>query len=394
MYAIINCGNLFNLFYIKYIKIPIPMSIENKEKMNLFVKEDLKSNLTKFFNEIELSFDYISKETNHKLKCFLKKLDKNELFLEFTNVTLSILKTYEDKITYIITSKNKLKTSDFEFLNEIVLFNDNLDFKVFKNENKNTKKCIINYLNNIYMAICILEFGLEKTSKNFNEIFAFVKNITDLRNKKEKEDNCDDNVHLTNASVKVPLDGKNLGNLFSGNQSGLSVNDIVKSFSNMNFGNLNLGELENLPKNLSNSLEGINELEKGLSFIEQIGIKQQKNRHSENGKDTGYEEETPQIPSLDGNFGDVFKSLMENKEIMNIASDLTRDIQSENIDPISLLTSLMSGKPNEKLQGLVNNISTKLEEKINTGKIDKNVLEKEAENILNKFKNPKDESVD
>ena len=46
------------------------MSIDNKEKMNLFVKEDLKSNLTKFFNEIELSFDYISKETNHKLKCF------------------------------------------------------------------------------------------------------------------------------------------------------------------------------------------------------------------------------------------------------------------------------------------------------------------------------------
>lgn len=369
------------------------MSIDNKEKMNLFVKEDLKSNLTKFFNEIELSFDYISKETIHKLKCFFKKLDKNEHFLEFTNSTLSILKTHEDKITYIITSKNKLKTSDFEFLKEIVLFNDILDFKVFKNENKNTKKCIINYLNNIYMAICILEFGLEKTSKNFNEIFAFVKNITDLRNKKEKEE-VDNNLDNVQNLGNIPNLG-NLGDLFGGKQSGgLSVNDIVKSFSNMNFGNLNLGELENLPKNLSNSLEGINELEKGLSFIEQIGIKKQKNRQGENGEDTGYDEETPQIPGLDGNFGDVFKSLMENKEIMNIASDLTRDIQSENIDPISLLSSLMSGKPNEKLQGLVNNISTKLEEKINTGKINKNVLEKEAENILNKFKNPKDESVD
>ena len=328
------------------------MSIDNKEKMNLFVKEDLKSNLTKFFNEIELSFDYISKETNHKLKCFLKKIDKDKQFLEFTNKTLSTLKTHQDKITYIITSKNKLKTSDFEFLKEIVLFNDILDFKVFNNENKNTKRCIVNYLNNIYLAICILEFGLEKTSKNFNEIFAFVKNITDLRNKKEKEKEKEKGTGVGNLG--------NLGNLFSGKQSGgLQVNDIVKSFSNMNLGNFDLGELENLPKNLSNSLEGINELEKGLSFIEQIGIKQQENRQ-ENG-----DEEMPQIPNLNGNFGDVFKSLMENKEIMNIASDLTRDIQNENIDYwtkriynfLSTLSELKSWRKDENSLSQINYFS-------------------------------------
>jgi hypothetical protein len=159
----------------------------------------------------------------------------------------------------------------------------------------------------------------------------------------------------------------------------------LKSFGNMNLDNFNLGDLENLPNNLSNSLDGINKLEKGLKFIEQ-------NVLGEKGENSG--EGNPQIPGLDGNFGNVFKSLMENKEIMNIASDLTRDIQAENIDPISLLTSFMSGKRDEKLEGLVNNISTKLQEKINTGKIDKGVLEKEAENILNKFKNPKEESVD
>jgi hypothetical protein len=85
---------------------------------------------------------------------------------------------------------------------------------------------------------------------------------------------------------------------------------------------------------------------------------------------------------------------MANKEIMNIASDMTNEIQIENIDPISLLTSLMSGKKDDKLLGIVHNITSKLEEKINTGKIDKNVLEKEAENILNKFKKPKEEPVD
>jgi hypothetical protein len=120
-----------------------------------------------------------------------------------------------------------------------------------------------------------------------------------------------------------------------------------------------------------------------LSYhIEQIELKDEKG------------EDHPQISSLDGNFGNVFKSLMENKEIMNIASDLTHDIQNQNIDPISLLTSFMSGKRDEKLECLVNNISTKLQEKINTGKIDKGVLEKEAENILNNFKNTKEESVD
>ena len=154
----------------------------------------------------------------------------------------------------------------------------------------------------------------------------------------------------------------------------------------MNLDNFNLGDLENLPNNLSNSLDGINELENGLKFIKQNVLK--KGEKCKNG------ESNTQIPGLDGNFGNVFKSLMENKEIMNIASDLTRDIQAENIDPISLLTSFMSGKKDEKLEGLVNNISTKLQEKINTGKIDKGVLEKEAENILNNFKNPKEESVD
>jgi hypothetical protein len=54
----------------------------------------------------------------------------------------------------------------------------------------------------------------------------------------------------------------------------------------------------------------------------------------------------------------------------------------------------MSGKKDDKLLGIVHNITSKLEEKINTGKIDKNMLEKEAENILNKFKNPKEESID
>ena len=84
-----------------------------------YIEDDLKTTLEKFFNEIELSFDYVSKETIHKLKCFLTKVEKDKNIYKFAKNTNVILKDYEDKIAYIITSKNKLKTSDFKFLEEL-----------------------------------------------------------------------------------------------------------------------------------------------------------------------------------------------------------------------------------------------------------------------------------
>jgi hypothetical protein len=83
----------------------------------------------------------------------------------------------------------------------------------------------------------------------------------------------------------------------------------------------------------------------------------------------------------------IFQSLMANNDIMNIASDLSKDIKNENIDPMSLLTSLMSGQPNDKLNKLVTNITNKIETKINNGEIDKDLLEKQAENIMSSVQN-------
>lgn len=82
-------------------------------------------------------------------------------------------------------------------------------------------------------------------------------------------------------------------------------------------------------------------------------------------------------------FGNVLQSLMGNQEIMSLASDLSRDIQSQNLDPMALLSSMMSGKPNGAIEDLVNNITGKIEEKINNGDIDKNLLESQAQSILN-----------
>jgi hypothetical protein len=92
-------------------------------------------------------------------------------------------------------------------------------------------------------------------------------------------------------------------------------------------------------------------------------------------------------PSQLNGLEDVFKSLMSNNELMNIANDLSKDIQNENIDPLTLLSSMMSGKPNNQIQKLVNNVTKKIEHKINKGEIDKTLLESQAKNIINQFQN-------
>ena len=74
-----------------------------------------------------------------------------------------------------------------------------------------------------------------------------------------------------------------------------------------------------------------------------------------------------------------FDNLMKNNEIMNIANELSSEIQSLNIDPMMMMTSLMSGNINDnKLGSLLTSISGKITQKINSGAIDKNVLEEQA----------------
>ena len=92
-----------------------------------------------------------------------------------------------------------------------------------------------------------------------------------------------------------------------------------------------------------------------------------------------------QMPNLNG-MEDVFKSLMSNNGIMSIATELSKDIQKENIDPMSMLSGLMSGRPDEKLQNMITNITGKIESKINSGEIDKEELEKQAASIISNVK--------
>lgn len=286
----------------------------NNENLNPLIKNEILSTLTSFITQLDLVFDYINNEYINKLRDFSTTLNDDIILLNFSETTYNILKQYESNLSYIIMGKHKIKSSDYDFLNNITLFNNILEFNVFQDENKNTKRTIVSYLYNLYMSCFILKFGRQTDTTEFGQnLTSFIENLqkvsqqpSNSKNKKKKHTNKQHNRHSHHTN-----------------------------------NNMNMNNIMNLINNPSN-LNGLD---------------------------------------------NVFKSLMSNNELMNIASDLSKDIQNENIDPLTLLSSMMSGKPNNQIQNLVNNVTKKIEHKINKGEIDKSLLESQAKNILNQFQN-------
>ena len=81
--------------------------------------------------------------------------------------------------------------------------------------------------------------------------------------------------------------------------------------------------------------------------------------------------------------GNVMESILGNKEIFNIATDISKKLNDKQINPMMMLSSLMSGNiENSPLQGLVEEIQQTVENKINSGEIDKTQLTSQANNII------------
>lgn len=282
--------------------------IDTEKHINPLVEEELLKTLTRFFNEIDLVFDYIDRSILDKLKSYLKTLSNIEIMKTFVTETVNVLQPYADDISKIVTSQRKLKTSEFEFMDKIILFGGILSFSSFSDENKNTKRSLVKYLYNIYMSVFILNLTIQSGSNidTFTkQMTEFVKGIQDRQNQEKQEQNQQKEKQKTK-----PLS--------------------------------------------RNTSQGIPQ-----------GIPQPQGM-------------TQGVP----NFGNLLGSLMQNGEIMNLATDLSRDIQSQNIDPMMLLSSIMTGKPDDRVQDLITNISSKIETKINSGEIDKDILEQQAQTIL------------
>ena len=297
-----------------------------------YIEDELKNLLSRFINEIDLSFDYVDKSVIDRLRKMLRKMDNEEEYNKLKSDTLIKLRECEKSISYTMMSKRKLRGVDYDFLNNLVLFNDLLDLKIFKDENKNTKRSICTYLYNIYMTISVLDTGVNGVTGG--EFIDFVKNL-----QKRMEDDV-----LKEEENRIKSD-----------ESDKYVGDNMINMINMK---------DKLINKLGNFKNNENEFDDTLNQM--MGDR--------NALDSA-------IKKTNG-FNNIFENLMGNSGILSMATELSKNIQEENIDPMSILSSMMSGKPDETVQRLIKNISGKLEEKINNGEIDKELLEEQAKNMF------------
>ena len=323
-----------------------------------YIEGELKNLLSRFINEIDLSFDYVDKSVIDRLRKMLRKMDNEEEYNKFTNDTSTVfdfnrqgtlikLREYEKNISYIMMSKRKLRGVDYDFLNNVVLFNDLLDFKIFKDENKNTKRTICTYLYNIYMTISVINNGM--SGGMGEEFIDFVKDLQkrmELDVLKEEENR-----------VKSVESDKYVGDNMPNIRDMSNIRDMPNMTSMPSMANM-----ANMA-NIRDKLGG-----QGFSDVlnQMVGDKDILSIASK--KASG--------------FNNIFENLMGNSGILSMATELSKNIQEENIDPMSILSSMMSGRPDETVQRLIKNISGKLEEKINNGEIDKELLEEQAKNMF------------
>ena len=272
--------------------------------MEELIKTELYKNIDGLLNELELTMDYLDPQIIPSIREYIKKIknDKEEfrVFITYTNDHLG---SYESKISAILFSNKKIKSSFYNFLSGVSLFNNILHFRVFEDESKNTKKELIKYLYVIYMSTSFLNLKISEESKESNpdeltqQLEEFICKI-----KKEAE------ITLKDEDVKG----------------------------------------------------------------EDTKVKRNKRREMNN-----------QLSDTTLPMDNVMESILGNKEIFNIATDISKKLNEQQINPMMMLSSLMSGNiENSPLQGLVEEIQQTVENKINSGEIDKSQLTDQANNII------------
>ena len=259
------------------------------------ITHPLQKLINDFLNELQLSFEDKLPNISSVRKDFDNACKTEESFSTFSVDIQSCISPYEEQFNRILFSQRKVKSKQYEFLNELKMFNGQIDFAVLSDETKSTKKTLIQYLHSM-LLMCKLTTG------NFE------------------------------------LSGDQLG--------------ILEGFL----------EPSAPPESPS---EGTNSRPK-----KHVSHAHNKRSH-----------QRAQANPL-GNLSTLMDSVMSNPDIVNIAKEISADIQSQNIDPMSMINGLMSGKPSSQLEGLINKIGTKIDQKISSGEIDKNTLEQQAQNIL------------
>jgi len=278
------------------------------------LKTQLLKIISDFVRELDISFEYIDKSILKKIKKNINACENNDiLFKQLHNDIFSALNNYTDNFKVI--EKQKVKTNELLFLNDIVLLN--LNFELFKDEKKNTKKTLITYLSEFY-----------NVSKFLNHI-----------NTNDSSENILSQIQkMVDELVIKPKEETSLAPSTSEKKSRSSKPQI-------NMGNM----MQNI-NNMSNNIDKNNPLFNQLN------------------------------------------ELIQNQDIMNIATELTSEMQSTDIDPMKIMSSLMSGNLQDtKINDLITSIGDKITKKLNNGEIDKNMLEEHANKFLNTMSSNKND---
>lgn len=282
--------------------------VENSTNFYNILKSQLLKVSNDFLREIDISFEYIDKKILNKTKTLIDVCYTNDIkFKEYYKTLYDSLKDIKDKL-YL---PEKVKTSELLFLNDITVLN--ISFVLFKDESKNTKKTLVNYLKEFYITTnflrCIVDLDDKKdNSILFNEIQDMMQSLIIEPNPKEV----------------ICVKGKGHGKLPEGND----IPDFMKNL--------------------------------------------------------------PQMEGMDGLMG-TLNNFMQNKEIMEITSELTSEIQMNDIDPMSMINSLLTGNMNDsKFSSLLSNMTEKISNKIQNGDIDKSVLERHANDFMSQLSSNKD----
>lgn len=295
--------------------------------MEELIKKELFKNVDAFLNELELTMDYLNPQVIPSIRNYMKKVDsEEEEYKKFLEYTTQHLGSYESKISAVLFSNKKVKSDFYNFLNGISLFSNILSFRVFENESKNTKKGLIKYLYSIYMSCIFL-------------------NQTKTEIQKEVDVATQDEAELLTTKLSEFID-----KIQKEAETTLKEEDIKES------------------KPSSSRHRRRNAISYGRSNLNQAD---------------------PALSALGGGeMGNIMESILGNKEILNIATDISQKMQSQQINPMTMLSSLMTGNiENSPLQGLVEEIQQKVEDKINNGEIDKSKLEDQAKNIMGTISN-------
>lgn len=268
--------------------------------MNKFIETDYKNKLKNFITQLEISFDYVKEDVAMNVNRYISETDLNDICTEISRE----LSPYRDVI-HKICNTNKVKTKEYMFLENIKLFGEVLKFDLFKDENKNTKKSIVENLNSILNETNVINLLMSKQNVSDADIENLIENMQNMQSTQSTQI-----PHATHATHAVDL--PDMSGLMSGDMSGL----------------------------------------------------------------------------MSGDLSGVVNDLMKDETISGLVKDISKEFETGKLNPMdlmSIITNPQSIQQNSALQGIISNITSKVESSVKNGSIDPSKLEEQAKNLLSKI---------